>query len=81
MAEYEAGLCNIGPKGRLQRAVFGALAVAFAIGVWGVFRLNVAPSAYLLLLFVPLFLGFVAIFEAALGFCVVYATRGVYDLR
>ncbi len=81
MADYEAGRCNIGPRGRVQRAVFGALAVAFSFGVWGLFRLNAVPSGYLLILFLPLFAGFVAILEATLGFCVVYATRGVYDLR
>jgi len=81
MAEYEAGLCNIGPKGRTQRLVFGILAVVFSVGLWGLIRLNAVPSAYVLVLFLPLFAGFVGIFEAVLGFCVVFGIRGSYDLR
>lgn len=81
MAEYAAGQCNIGPKGRVQRVVFGVLAIAFSAGIWGLIRLNTLPSWYILILFLPLFAGFVAIFEGFLGFCVVYGTRGTYDLR
>jgi hypothetical protein len=81
MAEYTAGRCNIGPRGRLQRLAFGILAVVFSVGLWGLIRLNTLPSWFVLVLFLPLFAGFVSILEATLGFCVVYGTRGTYDLR
>ncbi len=81
MAQYAAGRCNIGPKGRTQRVVFGILAIVFSVGLWGLIRLNALPSGYVLILFLPLFAGFVAILEGFLGFCVVYGARGTYDLR
>ncbi len=81
MAEYAAGRCNIGTKGRAQRIAFGVLAIIFSLGLWGLIRLNAGPSAYVLVLFLPLFAGFVSLFEGLLGFCVVYGVRGTYDLR
>jgi len=81
MADYEAGLCNIGPKGRMQRLVFGILAIAFSVGLWGLIRLNTVPSVYVILLFFPLLAGFVGIFESVFGFCAVFGIRGSYDLR
>ncbi len=81
MVEYEPGVCNIGPKGRFQRATFGIVAVVFCLGAWALIRLNTLPDWLVLLLFLPLFAAFVSIFEALFGFCVVYAARGTYDLR
>jgi len=84
MVEYAQGVCNIGPRGRVERAAFGIAMVAFAIGLWHLVRLNTLPSWPswpILLLFLPLAAGFVAIFEAVLGFCVIFAHEGVYDLR
>ena len=74
-------MCNIGRRGRLARGTFGAIAIVFALAVWWVLRTSGAPAEWRFLLFLPLFAGFVAIFEAALRFCVVLAVRGVYDLR
>ncbi len=81
MAEYKPGVCNIGPRGRMQRATFGVVAIAFSLGIWTLVRLNTLEGWIVLLLFVPLFAAFVSLFEALFGFCVVYAARGVYDLR
>ncbi len=81
MVEYAAGVCNIGPKGRVQRGLFGILAIVFSVGIWALIRMNYVPSVWILVLFLPLFAGFVSIFEALLGFCVMYGTRGTYDLR
>jgi len=81
VAEYAPGVCNIGRRGRLARGTFGAIAIVFALAVWWVLRTSGAPAEWRFLLFLPLFAGFVAIFEAALRFCVVLAARGVYDLR
>ena len=81
MAEYEAGVCNIGPRGRRERASFGVVIILFSIGLWVLARLNTLPPWPILLLFFPIFAGIVAILEAAFGFCVVFAHKGVYDLR
>ncbi len=81
MVEYAPGVCNIGPRGRIERAAFGIAVLVFAIGLWHLVRLNTLPSWPLLLLFLPLAAGFIAILEAVFGFCVVFAHEGVYDLR
>jgi len=81
MVEYQPGVCNIGPRGRLERAGFGVAIIVFSIGLWELARLNALPSWPIVLLFFPIFAGFVALLEAAFGFCVVFAHEGVYDLR
>jgi len=81
MAGYEAGVCNIGPRGRIRRGAFGALAIALALGVWWSLRVAGAPAAWTVTVFPILFGGFIGIFEAAFGFCVALSARGVYDLR
>jgi hypothetical protein len=81
VAEYKPGVCNIGPHGRVERLAFGIAIIVFSLGLWHLARLNTLPSSWILPLFLPLFAGFVAVLEAALGFCVVFAHRGVYDLR
>jgi len=81
MVEYAPGVCNIGPRGRIDRAGFGIAAIIFSVGLWHLVRLNTLPSWPILLLFVPLAAGFIALFEALLGFCVIFAHEGVYDLR
>lgn len=81
MVEYAPGVCNIGPRGRIERTAFGVAIIVFAVGLWHLVRLNELPSWPILLLFIPLAAGFIAIFEALLGFCVIFAHEGVYDLR
>ncbi len=81
MVEYAPGVCNIGPRGRIERAAFGIAAIVFAVGLWHLVRLNALPSWPVLLLFFPLVAGFIAVFESLFGFCVIFARQGVYDLR
>ena len=81
MAEYRPGVCNIGPRGRMERAGFGIATIIFSVGLWVLARLNGIPPWPIALLFFPLFAGSVAILEALFGFCVVFAHEGVYDLR
>ena len=81
MAEYEPGVCNIGPRGRIRRGAFGAFAISLALGVWWSLHVVGAPAAWTLIVFPILFGGFVGIFEAMFGFCVALSARGVYDLR
>ena len=80
MADYVPGRCNIGPHGRAQRAAGGIVLIALSV-LAGWFLRNGGAHELTLLLFLPLFAAFVAVFEAALGFCVVFAERGVYDMR
>lgn len=81
MVEYRPGTCNIGPRGRRVR--YGGSVVAFALTaiLYVAMRLSDLPTWSRLLLFLPLFAGFVALLEARLGFCVYLAARGEYDLR
>lgn len=79
-AEYVPGVCNIGPRGRARRAAFGVASIGFGLALWWTLR-SVAPPPAKLLVFLPLAAGFVAVFEAALRFCVAFSWRGVYDLR
>ena len=81
VAEYSPGICNIGPHGRVERLSFGIAAIIFSFGLWHLARLNTLPSWPILLLSLPLFAGFVAVFEAVFGFCVMFAFKGEYDLR
>lgn len=80
MSEYVPGVCNIGRRGRTARATFGIAAIAFALAVWWALR-TVSPPYMKLVVFLPLFTGFVSLFEATLRFCVAFARRGIYDLR
>jgi len=80
MVEYAAGRCNIGPRGRMRRATGGMILLAIALAAAWWLRSTEARD-WTLLLFFPLFVAFVSLFEAALGFCVIFAERGVYDLR
>ena len=81
MVEYRPGVCNIGPRGRIERFSLGMCAILFALGLWALVRLNALPSWPILLLFLPLAAGFAAVFESLFGFCVIFAQRGTYDLR
>src|SRR3989442_3194057 len=82
MVEYAPGVCNIGPRGRIERAAFGVATIAFSIRLWHLARLNTTwapatlPSWPILILFLPLAGGFLAVFEAFLGFCVLFAREG-----
>lgn len=80
MVEYSPGQCNIGPRGRRRRAAGGVALLAIVLGTAAWLRVTGARD-WTLLLFLPIFVAFVAILEAAFGFCVIFAERGVYDLR
>lgn len=78
---YRPGVCNIGPRNRLARGTIGVVVLAATLWFWfGMEGLGL-PRAVTFLLFVPLFVGFVSLYEAVLGFCVYQARRHAYDLR
>ncbi len=81
MAQYKAGECNIGFINRLSRFIIGALLLAVAL--WAFLwmkNVNLSPW-FRLLLFFPLYGGFLGISQAAVGFCVSNAREKVFDLR
>jgi len=78
--EYVPGKCNIGAKGRAIRlatgggiiAVFAALDLLALGSIYRIFRL---------ILFIPFYVGLLAILEGSMSFCVLHARRGTYDLH
>jgi len=81
MAEYQAGKCNIGSMNRLSRFIIGVLLLAVAW--WSFFWIKNASLSpwFRLLLFFPLYGGFLGITQAAVGFCVSNAREKTFDLR
>lgn len=80
MAKYRAGVCNIGTGNRLARAAYGVLLLAVTIGAWLWMRDNM-ERMYRLVLFLPLYAGFLGIYQAYYGFCVYHAWRRSFDMR
>lgn len=80
MAEYKAGVCNIGKWNRIARAAYGVLLLAIAMITWLWLRDNV-ERVYRLALVVPLYAGFLGVYQAYYGFCVYHAWKHSYDMR
>jgi hypothetical protein len=78
MAQYRAGVCNIGPRGRLVRWFAGLVFFGLAYWAFGYLppELGVQRTAVLTIL---LWGGFVSAFEALFSFCVVLGTLGRYE--
>ncbi len=81
MAEYLPGKCNIGPICRLVRAVTGATAMTLAFVGLGFMISHGFHPGFRLVLFFPLFLGYLGILQAITGFSAQHAFRGMYDMR
>ncbi len=80
MPEYQPGVCNIGDAERWKRYAVGAAGfVAAAVTLIAVEALAL-PSWALVAVALPVFAGFLGVYQARLGFCVGFATRGVYDV-
>ncbi len=81
MAQYKPGECNIGFINRLSRLIIGVLLLAVALWAFGWMK-NANLSPWLrLLLFFPLYGGFLGVAQAAVGFCVSNAREKAFDLR
>ena len=78
---YIPGICNIGPHNRMGRLAFGLF--FFTVGVWGwaFFSVNDFPFIARFTLFLPFYFGFLGIYEALFGFCVLLARAQRYDMR
>ena len=78
--EYAPGKCNIGARGRAIRLATGLGIIAVIAGV-GVLALRSVSPVFRLFLFLPFYVGLLAILEGTMSFCVLHASRGTYDLH
>lgn len=81
MAKYVSGTCNIGTANRLSRFLVGVLLLGFSFLAFFWLKQNNYSNGFRLLLFFPLYGGFLGIVQAALGFCVLTAKEKKFDLR
>src|SRR5690349_19178209 len=78
--EYAPGKCNIGARGRAIRLATGLGIIAVFVGV-GLLTLGSVSPVFRLFLFIPFYVGLLAILEGTMSFCVLHASRGTYDLH
>lgn len=81
MAEYQAGVCNIGPaeiKRRRQGALIGAVLYAFTTLT---FVITDASTSTRLITFIPALLFTVGIIQSKRKFCVAYGFLGVFSIE
>jgi len=78
--EYAPGKCNIGARGRAIRLATGLGIIVIFAGV-GVLALGSVSSVFRLFLFIPFYIGLLAVLEGTMSFCVLHASRGTYDLH
>lgn len=80
MADYQPGVCNIGPAEQRKRSALGAIASLVTLFlVLGVLTSDVSRLV-LLLSVVPLFLVAEGFLQAQAGFCAGFASAGIYDV-
>jgi len=78
--EYAPGKCNIGARGRAIRLATGLGIIVVFIGFGVLARGSVSP-VFRLFLFIPFYIGLLAVLEGTMSFCVLHASRGTYDLH
>jgi len=78
--KYAPGKCNIGARGRAIRLATGLGIIAIFVGFGVLARGSVSP-VFRLFLFIPFYIGLLAVLEGTMSFCVLHASRGTYDLH
>jgi hypothetical protein len=78
VTDYRPGQCNIGSEQRQRRARIAALAFLTAAVVVAAYLAGDLPEPLLLVVFVPLAVGFEWAFQANESFCVRLALAGQY---
>src|SRR5260370_1916361 len=78
--EYAPGKCNIGARGRAIRLATGLGIIVVFVG-FGVLALGSVSPVFRLFLFIPFYIGLLAVLEGTMSFCVLHASRGTYDLH
>jgi hypothetical protein len=76
--EYVPGKCNIGTRGRAIRLATGVGIIAVFAGFDLLALGSVSP---VFRLFLPFYVGLLAVLEGTMSFCVLHASRGTYDLH
>src|SRR5712664_3362368 len=78
--EYVPGKCNIGTRGRAIRLATGVGIIAVFAG-FDLLALGSVSPVFRLFLFLPFYVGLLAVLEGTMSFCVLHASRGTYDLH
>ncbi len=79
MAEYRAGVCNIGRKQRRKRYRAGVLTLGIALAYSAWVLVTTRPDAYFAGVFLLFFGGLLGYLQARLEFCVAFGTLARYD--
>lgn len=80
VAEYRPGVCNIGRAERRKRYLIGFAGFAVTAGFVWVYRTLPGPRWLLLASIVPLFVGFIGLYQGFTQFCVGFSRRRIYDV-
>ncbi len=78
---YKPGQCNIGPANSLLRMSYGFFFLTFSYFMWLLIELAGVGIWAKALLFIPLYVGFLGIYQAKARFCVHHAKKRTYDMR
>ena len=78
-AEYQPGVCNIGPAEIRRRRRVGHVGLAGSVGLLAMLLMADAPPITRLLVAGPAALGASGYLQAALKFCAGYGSRGVLN--
>jgi hypothetical protein len=78
-ADYQPGVCNIGPAEIARRRLFGHFGVVASALLFGALVIVGAPRWTRLVLVVTAGGSAVGYLQAALHFCAAYGSRGVYN--
>ena len=81
MEKYVSGACNIGPKNRIARALFGTLVIMVVLYASAHLKTLSLPRLVQFVLVIPLYIGFLGVWQGVLGFCVMHAHKSTFDLR
>lgn len=81
MNQYLAGACNIGPKNRVSRVLFGLIVLIASVYASAYLKGLLLPRWTQFILIIPLYVAFLGIWQGLFGFCVMHASKGTYDLR
>ncbi|MBI4170347.1 MAG: hypothetical protein HY514_01535 [Candidatus Aenigmarchaeota archaeon] len=78
---YQPGKCNIGNTNRFFRFSYGFFFLALSVYLWIGFSVHDFGIIAKAILFIPLYVGFLGVYQALLRFCVYHAKRRTYDMR
>ena len=78
---YKPGQCNIGPAERLKRLLTGVVGFLLTLlGIFFIFYFD-ASHGYIFLLMIPLFAGFIGLYQYLFKFCVFNGLTKRYNMK